>query len=29
VVDGDEAAAFAYDVIRLLEEPELLFMRLA
>jgi pyruvate dehydrogenase E2 component (dihydrolipoamide acetyltransferase) len=29
VVDGDEAAAFAYDVIRLLEQPELIFMRLA
>jgi pyruvate dehydrogenase E2 component (dihydrolipoamide acetyltransferase) len=29
VVDGDEAAAFAYEVIRALEEPELLFMRMA
>jgi pyruvate dehydrogenase E2 component (dihydrolipoamide acetyltransferase) len=29
VVDGHEAAAFAYEVIRLLEEPALLFMRLA
>lgn len=28
VVDGDEAAAFAYEVIRLLEDPNLLFMRL-
>jgi pyruvate dehydrogenase E2 component (dihydrolipoamide acetyltransferase) len=28
VVDGDEAAAFAYDVIRLLEQPELLLMQL-
>jgi len=28
VVDGDEAAAFAYDVIGLLEEPNLLFMQL-
>jgi pyruvate dehydrogenase E2 component (dihydrolipoamide acetyltransferase) len=29
VIDGHEAAAFAYEVIRLLEEPALLFMRLA
>ena len=29
VIDGQEAAAFAYEVIRLLEEPALLFMRLA
>jgi pyruvate dehydrogenase E2 component (dihydrolipoamide acetyltransferase) len=29
VVDGHEAAAFAYEVIRLLEAPELLFMRMA
>jgi pyruvate dehydrogenase E2 component (dihydrolipoamide acetyltransferase) len=29
VVDGHEAAAFAYEVIRLLEEPNLLFMQLA
>jgi pyruvate dehydrogenase E2 component (dihydrolipoamide acetyltransferase) len=29
VVDGNEAALFARDVIRLLEEPALLFMRLA
>jgi pyruvate dehydrogenase E2 component (dihydrolipoamide acetyltransferase) len=28
VVDGHEAAAFAYDVIRLLEDPNLLFMRM-
>jgi pyruvate dehydrogenase E2 component (dihydrolipoamide acetyltransferase) len=28
VVDGDEAAAFAYDVIKLLEQPELLLMQL-
>jgi pyruvate dehydrogenase E2 component (dihydrolipoamide acetyltransferase) len=29
VVDGHEAAAFAYEVIRLLETPDLLFMQLA
>jgi len=29
VIDGHEAAAFAYEFIRLLEEPALLFMRLA
>jgi pyruvate dehydrogenase E2 component (dihydrolipoamide acetyltransferase) len=29
VIDGHEAAAFAYEVIRLLEEPSLLFMQLA
>jgi pyruvate dehydrogenase E2 component (dihydrolipoamide acetyltransferase) len=29
VVDGHEAAAFAYDVIRHLENPDLLFMRMA
>ncbi|BDG06679.1 dihydrolipoamide acetyltransferase family protein [Anaeromyxobacter oryzae] len=29
VVDGHEAAAFAYEVIRSLEQPELLFMHLA
>ncbi len=29
VVDGHEAAAFAYEVIRLLEDPSLLFMQLA
>lgn len=29
VVDGHEAAAFAYEVIRMLEDPNLLFMRLA
>jgi pyruvate dehydrogenase E2 component (dihydrolipoamide acetyltransferase) len=29
VIDGHEAAAFAYEVVRLLEEPALLFMRLA
>uniref|UniRef100_UPI001F5ADA7D dihydrolipoamide acetyltransferase family protein n=1 Tax=Anaeromyxobacter oryzisoli TaxID=2925408 RepID=UPI001F5ADA7D len=29
VVDGHEAAAFAYEVIRLLEDPDLLFMQLA
>jgi pyruvate dehydrogenase E2 component (dihydrolipoamide acetyltransferase) len=29
VVDGHEAAAFAYEVIRYLEEPTLLFMQLA
>jgi pyruvate dehydrogenase E2 component (dihydrolipoamide acetyltransferase) len=29
VVDGHEAAAFAYEVIRHLESPELLFMRMA
>jgi pyruvate dehydrogenase E2 component (dihydrolipoamide acetyltransferase) len=29
VVDGREAASFAYEVIRLLEAPELLFMRMA
>jgi pyruvate dehydrogenase E2 component (dihydrolipoamide acetyltransferase) len=29
VVDGFEAAAFATEVVRLLESPELLFMRLA
>jgi pyruvate dehydrogenase E2 component (dihydrolipoamide acetyltransferase) len=29
VIDGHEAAAFAYEVIRLLEDPALLFMRLA
>jgi pyruvate dehydrogenase E2 component (dihydrolipoamide acetyltransferase) len=28
VVDGDEAARFAYEVIRMLEAPELLFLRL-
>jgi pyruvate dehydrogenase E2 component (dihydrolipoamide acetyltransferase) len=28
VVDGHEAAAFAYEVIRMLEDPNLLFMRL-
>jgi pyruvate dehydrogenase E2 component (dihydrolipoamide acetyltransferase) len=28
VVDGHEAAAFAYEVIRLLEAPDLLFMRM-
>jgi pyruvate dehydrogenase E2 component (dihydrolipoamide acetyltransferase) len=28
VVDGHEAAAFACEVIRLLEDPDLLFMRL-
>jgi pyruvate dehydrogenase E2 component (dihydrolipoamide acetyltransferase) len=28
VVDGHEAAAFCYQVIRYLEEPGLLFMRL-
>ena len=27
VVDGHEAAAFAYEVIRHLEDPDLLFMR--
>jgi pyruvate dehydrogenase E2 component (dihydrolipoamide acetyltransferase) len=29
VVDGQEAAAFAYEVIRHLESPDLLFMRMA
>ncbi len=29
VVDGHEAAAFAYEVIRLLEDPALLFVQLA
>ena len=29
LVDGHEAAAFAYEVIRLLEDPSLLFMQLA
>jgi pyruvate dehydrogenase E2 component (dihydrolipoamide acetyltransferase) len=29
LVDGHEAAAFAYEVIRLLEDPNLLFMHLA
>jgi len=29
LVDGHEAAAFAYEVIRLLEEPNLLFMHMA
>ncbi len=29
VVDGHEAATFAYEVIRLLEDPNLLFMQLA
>jgi len=29
VVDGHEAAAFAYEVIRNLESPDLLFMRMA
>jgi pyruvate dehydrogenase E2 component (dihydrolipoamide acetyltransferase) len=29
VVDGHEAAAFAYEVIRMLEDPNLLFMQLA
>jgi pyruvate dehydrogenase E2 component (dihydrolipoamide acetyltransferase) len=29
VIDGHEAAAFAYEVIRLLEEPNLLFMQMA
>jgi pyruvate dehydrogenase E2 component (dihydrolipoamide acetyltransferase) len=28
VVDGHEAAAFAYEVIRMLEDPSLLFMQL-
>jgi pyruvate dehydrogenase E2 component (dihydrolipoamide acetyltransferase) len=29
VVDGHEAAAFAYEVIRHLETPDLLFLRMA
>jgi len=29
VVDGHEAAAFAYEVIRYLEDPTLVFMHLA
>ena len=29
LVDGHEAAAFAYEVIRLLEDPNLLFMHMA
>jgi pyruvate/2-oxoacid:ferredoxin oxidoreductase alpha subunit len=29
VVDGDEAAAFVYEVIRYLEDPSLLFLRMA
>jgi pyruvate dehydrogenase E2 component (dihydrolipoamide acetyltransferase) len=29
VVDGHEAAAFAYDVIRTLEDPDLLLIQMA